>query len=129
MFDKQYIQQPKAPDQHVTITEKRAPTDESVRLLSEFETAAKNKILDSIRVSDNGFECIIHRQYDLANDLEMFCAIFSLNGKKMMARFNQDKIDSSFEKIGIGLRDAVAKEIANEIAGAFKNLNNTGFKS
>lgn len=128
MFNTTHIHQHRIGDQHVNITEKKAPTDDSIRLLSEFEAAANNKILESVRVADNNFECVIHAQYDMLNDLEMFCAIFSLNGKKMTARFSQQRIDKSAETIGKGLRDAVAKEIACEIAGAFRNFNSLGLR-
>ena len=38
----------------------RAPTDESVRLLKEMETAARDKIIESVAVRDNGFEDVMH---------------------------------------------------------------------
>ena len=39
-------------DTTVNVTEKRAPTDESVRLLKEMEEAARNKVIETIVVAD-----------------------------------------------------------------------------
>lgn len=39
----------------ITITEKKAPTDESVRLLKEFEEVALQKLLSSFEIGNNLF--------------------------------------------------------------------------
>ena len=49
----------------VTVTEKRAPTDESVRLLKEMEEKAREKIIDSFTVNDTHFECKFFQEMDV----------------------------------------------------------------
>lgn len=111
-------------DRNVTVTEKRAPTDESVRLLKEMERAAEDKIIDSIRVSDTHFECVVQSSLDVASDAFVMRAIFKLNGRRLEAEHTiqrckastQDRLDAAFS----GLRDEVAKVISSEILrGAF----------
>lgn len=105
--------------QTVKIEEKRAPTDESVRLLKEMEKAAADKITESVRVSDNGFECVIHHHVDYLQAQDRLLAVFSLNGRKMKVNYDANPLKDSPESALVGLRDAVAAEIANQIAGAF----------
>lgn len=47
------------PSHHsVSVTEKRAPTDESVRLLKEMESAVREKVVESVRVERNGIKAV-----------------------------------------------------------------------
>ena len=99
---------------NVHVTEKRAPTDESVRLLSEMEAAAQARVKATIRVTDTAFEGVVHIWVDVLNDRNLAACTFSLNGKKMEARthFNAgSKEADNIEK----LIDAVARVIACEI--------------
>lgn len=111
-----------------TITEKRAPTDESVRLLKEFEEKAEAKVVAAISVGDTTFECVLHQQEDMLSDKLLYRAIFSLNGKKMTADYEVERWrgDVQPHEILSGIRDAVAKEIATHIlaetAGALRWL-------
>lgn len=101
---------------HKTVTEQRAPTDESVRLLREMENAAERKLLSSVRVTDTAFECVVHQWVNNANGYShVWRAIFSLNGRNHTASFEMpaDRVDA--EVWVPGLRDAIAKEIASQI--------------
>lgn len=98
----------------VHVTEKRAPTDESVRLLAEMEAAAQARVKAAIRVTDTAFEGVVHISFDVLNDRNLVACTFSLNGKKLEARthFNVgSKEADNIEK----LIDAVARVIACEI--------------
>jgi len=97
-----------------TVREQRAPTDDSVRLLREMEKAAEAKVVSAIRVSDSLFDAVLHQQDDFLNCQKMLMCVIKLNGEKITVRFNCND-SSSREEIAIGLRDAIAKEIANRI--------------
>lgn len=96
---------------NVQVTEKRAPTDESVRLLKELEAAAQAKIVSAIRVADTAFECVIHTMREPINDQTKVCVIFSLNGKKCEARTEISPYKSLQENI-----EQVIKCVADQIA-------------
>ena len=66
----------------VTVTEKRAPTDESVRLLKEMEEKAREKIIDSLTVRDTNFECKIIQEKDMITGYTHFVVIYSMNGTR-----------------------------------------------
>lgn len=108
---------------NVSITEKKAPTDESVRLLKEMEKAAADKIINAVRVSSSKFECVIHTVKDVFSAQTRYVAVFELNEERMIAEYVAKPWGSTPESIAIGLRDAVAKEIANSIASAFDSLS------
>ena len=98
----------------VHVTEKRAPTDESVRLLAEMEAAAQARVKAAIRVTDTAFEGVVHIWFDVLNDRNLATCTFSLNGKKLEARTHFDggsKEADNIEK----LIDSVARVIACEI--------------
>ena len=97
-----------------TVREQRAPTDESVRLLREMEKAATDKVISAIRVSDSLFEAVLHQQVDHLNCQKMFMCVIKLNGEKITVPFNCNDW-ASREDIVMGIRDAIAKEIANRI--------------
>ena len=101
---------------NATITEKRAPTEDSVRLLREFEQQAKSEIIKSIRVSDNTFDCVLHMMDDHLSCQKMFRVIYSLNGKKLTTDYRCDmSLDSGIDVMITGLIDALARDIALEI--------------
>lgn len=120
--DPQVYLLPRDPTVHrseVTITEKRAPTDESVRLLREMEAKAQAEVLKAVSITDNGFDCVIHQFRDHLSDLMRWRAVFKLNGKQMTADIETDPR----EDFGGGanlqammkLRDEMAKVIAAEV--------------
>lgn len=66
----------------VTVTENRAPTDESVRLLKEFEQKAKDKIIETIHINNNVIEaCAIFYVNDVCQWKIEYSLRFKLNGK------------------------------------------------
>lgn len=98
------------------ITEKRAPTDESVRLLKEMESEAKNKVIEAIVVNNTEFECAVHKLVDPINDRELYRFIYTMNGKKSSVDI---AIKNWPEKTVIDkmmyARDELAKDIANKM--------------
>lgn len=74
--------------QHVSVhhTEKRAPTDESVRLLREMEAAAKAQVVESLRLTSASVEAVAHR-YENNMDMRTFVVIhYKVNGDKRECR-------------------------------------------
>lgn len=120
MFDRPVILVPHV-TQHVTrevtkqVHEHRAPTDESVRLLAEFEAKARERIVEAIHVGDGVFECVVHIEKSFADDAVRLMAVFSLNGKKLTAEFKEHGHRVERKAALLGLRDAIAKEIAHQI--------------
>lgn len=109
-------------DRHVTITEKRAPTDESVKLLREMEQKAEAEVIKSVSVGNSSFECVVHQIMDNMSDKMIWRAVFKLNGKQMAAtvetaprRERQVSQMAAMDEAFAKLRDEMAKVIAGEV--------------
>lgn len=122
MFNSLTIVAPRVPSTQVVHNhEHRAPTDESVKLLREMEQKAEERIIESAAVADNGFHGVVQSLRSFADDRHIRRAIFSLNGRKMMVEFSLHSFEATPAKLAIGLRDAIACEIANaSLTGIFE---------
>lgn len=100
------------------ITEKRAPTDESVKLLRKMEKAARKEVEKSIRVTDNTFDCNIVLAAEPWNDEYHIVTTYKLNGKvrkvSTRVRASQDK-NELLQDIGKSVMNDVAKDISEEV--------------
>ncbi len=116
MFDRTIVHQ--APGQiraEINVTEKRAPTDESVRLLREMEAKAKAEVIKATAVNDNHFTGVIHTMFDALSQQTTVRLVYSLNGKKLTTDYHIDEsAKSQYDSIN-GLIDAVARDVAIEI--------------
>lgn len=115
-------------DRHISITENRAPTDESVKLLREMEQKAEERIVETVRVQNTVFDCVVHSWWEAHSDKQCFRAVFKLNGKNMEAKYECDRPregDHEYRmKAATGLRDEIAKIIATEaISDAFAAMH------
>jgi hypothetical protein len=109
------------------IHEHRAPTDESVKLLREMEAKARKQVLDSIRLGDTAFECVVHVTRDTMSGDTSLMAIFSLNGKKFTVEHREWRPDTKL--LVEGLRAAMANKIATEIlVPALQSLDSRVFE-
>lgn len=127
MFDKTYYmphEMAKHSTSSVTVTERRAPTDESVKLLREMEEAAQKRIIDSTIVRNNDFNCRINKVFDGRNGCYRYCVIYELNGKKHTVNYMDIGFDDlSIEMVAEGLRDAVAHHLAaHMLSSAFSQV-------
>jgi negative regulator of sigma E activity len=107
------------------VTEKRAPTDQSVALLKEMEEAARKKVIETIVVADTSFECKIHKVFDVMSDQDMYAITYKMNGlqRNLTVRIDRFKNFTPVEVACI-IRDKVAVDIANEmIATAFSSIS------
>lgn len=98
------------------VIEKRAPTDDSVKLLKEMEEKAIDKVVATIRVSDTEVECVI-----LVTRLEYAAqtqarVVFSLSGRQMREDVVLKDGATRSENLTM-VRDAISRRIANEIIG------------
>ena len=113
MFDKYEIS---ARPQHVSvnteITEKRAPTDESVRLLSEMERAAFGRLIEKMDLPDNTISGKVFRHINHECLEEKLTAVLLINGKQVVASV---MMDADKYKTMFSLRDQIAKQIANQL--------------
>lgn len=82
MFDRTFIQPTRTEyvDRNVTVTEKRAPTDESVKLLAEMEEAARARITNRwvTTLEDNKLSSIV---VEMKCDTWKQLVMFTLNGE------------------------------------------------
>jgi hypothetical protein len=104
------------PDVHVysTVTEKRAPTDESVRLLREMEAKSREQVQQSIRLDNTAIDGVLQYHKDIFNDQQVLGCVFSVKGKRMEAKY-VGSAEATREDLVIGIRDAIAREIANHL--------------
>ena len=115
MFDRTIVHQ--APDHiraEITVTEKRAPTDDSVRLLREMEAKAKAEVIKAVAINDNLFNGVIHTVFDALSYRTTVRLVYSMNGKKHTTDYHIDDSRSLDDSIA-GLIYAVARDIAIEI--------------
>jgi hypothetical protein len=99
--------------------EYRAPTDKSVELLREMENKAREQIEDLIRLPDCDIGVSIYHQYAIGVDQHNFKIIYKMNGKRYDVSYDFDAWKSpqndKLRDLIIGLRDALAHDIANRI--------------
>lgn len=77
------------------------------------EEAARDKILGSIAVGGNGFECVVHVERSHLDDAERYNVIFNLNGTKITV----EHVEPGWKHRGAAeimsdIKDAVADKIA-----------------
>lgn len=121
MFDRYYTQNGPS-SMSVSVTEKRAPTDESVRLLREMEAAARKDVTNRLVLDNNEFKCQIVR-----NPIRYTTDIFyMLNGTRHCVSVN----DLQFTSLDMvdAFVEALAKHLAVEILKpAFTKSNMQGW--
>ena len=110
MFDRTIIL-PRPHTEYVTrnvnVTEHRAPTDESVRLLSEMEGTARKRIIERY-VSEAGENTLgAVETWESCDDMRRYVA-FTLNGRKVHVRVDPKRDVHA-------MVDELAREIAVEI--------------
>lgn len=81
MFDKYYTD-PTSIYNHTNITEIRVPTDESVKLLAEFEKAARDKVTKSYYIESNQFKCLVQIWDKFTNATKVIAILYELNNNR-----------------------------------------------
>ncbi|QIG68162.1 hypothetical protein EVB55_227 [Rhizobium phage RHph_Y68] len=114
MFDRTHVHVHRSEPSYVTVNETRAPTDESVRLLKEFEEKAQAKVDKSVRLESNLLKGVVHANIDRMSGDRLFDFHFDLNGKRYkfssdipMFLGKQERVDKLVEDIS----SQMAKEL------------------
>lgn len=112
---------------HVTVTEKRAPTDESVKLLREMEQAARDQVIGSIVLESNGFKGVALMYERPWERTHVVTIRYEFNGKKEECEIRMDgflNVEERVERVIKELADHIAKttlaELGHGLAGMFK---------
>ena len=113
----------------VNVTENRAPTDESVKLLREMEQKAQEQVLKAISINNTEVEGVLHMMRNPLSCTYMFRFLYQINGKKMTTDYEVNEFELPKYKWIDGLINAVATDIAREIlltpfSNITKELNN-----
>jgi hypothetical protein len=106
----------------VTVHEHRAPTDQSVRLLREMEQAARDQVVQAIRLENSPIDCVVHAQDNAMTGDRDFYAFVRINGRRLEVR-KSFLMPTTPEDVAAGLLAAVSERIASEVlARAFGQL-------
>lgn len=112
--------------QEINITERRAPTEESVRMLREMEAAARAAIVASVRVENCAVDAVLHRQEDHLNDTTMFACIYNINGQKRTVRYDHiQKVGDDSTAAARGMVKAIGEDVAFVILCSVENAMKT----
>lgn len=113
MFDRIYS--PLVTEQvtnHVNVTEKRAPTDESIKLFHELREKAEKEIIDVLIQGSNAENVLNHVSFrterDNLRELQKIYVAFELNGQ-------QHKIECSVDRFGPDRHEALVTAVGREI--------------
>jgi len=115
-------------DSYSTITEKKAPTDESVRLLREMEDTAFKSVIKQFRVDNNvlnGLVTYIQPNHSTADYICIYT--FTLNGEKYDIKERLDYLDiqrKTKEDVIKDLYNAISKNIAEKLFNVSIEDNN-----
>lgn len=99
---------------NTTVHVKRAPTDESVKLLREMEQAAKDNIVHTLKLEKNGFEAVVHFCISALDLNYMGKAIFDLNGKRMVVEESISQYQGP-KALVQALMKKISEKIAEEV--------------
>ena len=126
MFNKTFIYEKrstKVVPYEKTVNINRAPTDESVKLLKEFEEKAVENIIDKIHVNDNNINgLVLVKQIQLNPFNHKFYWKFTLNGKEY-----RGEIELQLHSWGMrNLVNLLAQEISKVITAELINSFNFG---
>lgn len=114
MFDRNEIAQQRGPST-IVVNEQRAPTDDSVRLLREMESAAEKRIMESVRLSSPQFDCVIHRMQDPASFGSTFHVLYSLNGTTRRLKVEANDLRETVSDAMVRIRAAIAEDFAAHV--------------
>lgn len=103
---------------NVSVTEKRAPTDESVRLLKELEKAAIDKMVGSFELPSNVIRSRVAVNRDIMGWKNQFLILTEINGKKYQIRVETEVgLDrrAAIDELYKGLSEQLAQVIMPDV--------------
>lgn len=119
MFDWYLIAPPSVVNVNKTVKEYRAPTDDSVKLLREMESKAREQVIKAVAVVDNKFNCNIQVLQDNLSARILIRVIFDLNGERLTVEhavypvrsFSYDQEEEILQACIKAISDATAKHL------------------
>ena len=126
MFDTYRIDNSYRSPSKIDVTEKRAPTDESVRLLNEMQQKAFDNIVSCVQLDNNELKDITWWIYpDYASFTEKARVRFSLNGKIFDEIITLPCDRTKMEEVPKMILERVVEIIATKVTMKLfeKNLN------
>ncbi|AGO49670.1 hypothetical protein Phi13:2_gp060 [Cellulophaga phage phi13:2] len=113
---------------NINITEKRAPTDESVKLLKEFQEKAIKNLIDSVRINTMGIDVMvfIFNQEMITDEVELMVS-FNINGNnyRLVEKIFRGEYQNGIRKklghldfsraVSYTIHEILSKAIAREI--------------
>jgi len=113
----------KGPDK-VSVTEKKAPTDESIRLLNEFQQKAFDNIVECVQLSNNELTDATYWIYPDYHSFSQRARIrFKLNGKVKDFEFTLPHERTDKADIQKKIIEKIYMEISKEILAGFVEKN------
>lgn len=110
MFDNTYNYSVGGPTS-VTVTEKRAPTDDSVRLLTEMENAVREKIIRTLPLESNVVKGQVWTMRDPLMWKNKFAVVVDINGHRKQIDVETDPSDDVDNQLRT-IYENIAREIA-----------------
>jgi hypothetical protein len=118
MFNRTYVDNSYRSPSKIEVTENKAPTDESIKILKEFEKAAMDKIVAMGKVEDNliNFKWYIINDPYALHDGDVCNCYFTLNGKEYDFQFTlpHSRYTPTSEII-----DKIRENMLEKLAGVF----------
>ena len=119
MFDKYFYNTSKGSSySRVDITEKKAPTDESIKLLRELEQTAQDNIIKAIKVENNVFNgVVVHLNKESFGAREILYIKFNFNGKEYIIKQEINEVEfvlnrhNAFRLLAEGISSAIFNEL------------------
>lgn len=118
MFDKLFLNllpSRMTVESKTTVEERRAPTDESVRLLREMEAAAERKLLAIVRLAQNELTATAHIFDDKLASEKRIVIRFGLNGEQYETTVTLPA-SGGVEACAAAIRDGLTKTLASILA-------------
>jgi len=118
LFDRNYTHSHKHYNE-TNITEKRAPTDDSIRLLNEMQDKAESNLKSRINVKNNIFELEVFELCDMVTECrgKMAYYKFKLNGKDFSGKLELGRSSNKneiFKELAKLLSEQIAADIMTE---------------
>lgn len=107
-----------------TIVHKKAPTDESIRLLNEFQQKAFDNVVECVKLSNNELTDLVYWIYPDYHSFEYRARIrFSLNGKVKDFEFKLPCAYTDKSEIQKLIIAEIYKKITHDIFNGFVETN------
>lgn len=130
MFDRTVINPTQVIETSRTIHEHRAPTDQSVKLLAEFEQKAFDKLISITRLDNNAFGAVWHSFKTVEDDRFHVVCDYRLNGEKRRFEISHSRMSQAdlLYEIATAVRNRLIEDLSDYLTeDLFRNAK-TSFK-